>query len=191
MGSKFKRRYRISDSETFPQYLQSLVDRVQQYELPLGASLKASRPDELILEVPRVTLMDLYIYPTSRLSVEFGNNRVSFEARETSLHGSHHIESLQLNDRFDLDLHVDISIQDDILSCQADFQLTVDIPFPFSLTPAPVLQATGNAAVKTVVAQLMDVLARSMVTDHKVWLLESLSESETEAEYDSSLLATS
>ena len=56
--------------------------------------------------------------------------------------------------------------------CAADFRLRVDVPFPFSVTPTRVLEAAGNAAVKEVLAQLMDVLARSMVSDHKLWLQE-------------------
>lgn len=55
------------------------------------------------------------------------------------------------------------------LTAWSDFGLVVDVPFPFSLTPTPALEAAGNAASQRILDELMDVLGRAVVKDHRRW----------------------
>lgn len=52
------------------------------------------------LQVPKVTFMDLYVFPTSTLEVSYTESvGAVIHAPETEIHGSHHVESLNCNDR--------------------------------------------------------------------------------------------
>jgi hypothetical protein len=59
------------------------------------------------VQVPKVTFMDLFVYPTSTLAIsKRGKNDVTITALDTEIHGSHHVESLDCNNRFELLLDV-------------------------------------------------------------------------------------
>jgi hypothetical protein len=51
----------------------------------------------------------------------------------------------------------------------ATFQLDVDVPFPLNVTPKPVIELTGTAAVERTLINLMDTLCVSIVRDHVAW----------------------
>jgi hypothetical protein len=52
---------------------------------------------------------------------------------------------------------------------KATFLLNVDVPFPLNVTPASVIEATGNLAVQRTLTSLMDTLCASIVRDHIHW----------------------
>ena len=59
------------------------------------------------------------------------------------------------------------------MNASAQFDLRVDVPFPISLTPRPLIEGTGNAACQRVLATLMDTLCSSIVRDHALWSQEA------------------
>lgn len=65
-------------------------------------------------QVPKVTFLDLYVYPTSTLEVQQRGGSTHIVAVDTSIDGSHHVKSLNCNDRFALGLDVDLRSVDDM-----------------------------------------------------------------------------
>ncbi len=55
------------------------------------------------------------------------------------------------------------------LKGKADLQVSVDVPFPFSLTPAPVLETTGNGLLKSVLARIKGRLMHQLLLDYRQW----------------------
>ncbi|NER20399.1 MAG: DUF1997 domain-containing protein [Symploca sp. SIO1B1] len=56
-----------------------------------------------------------------------------------------------------------------ILTGKADLKVNVDVPFPFSLTPAPVLETTGNGLLKSVLARIKGKLMHQLLLDYRQW----------------------
>lgn len=83
-----------------------------------------------------------------------------------SIEGSKQVTDLGLQHRYDVDVNVDIVAQsDDAFHAASDLTLYVDVPFPFSMTPKPVLAATGNAVVAALLASLMRGFCGIVVAD--------------------------
>lgn len=56
-----------------------------------------------------------------------------------------------------------------ILKGKANLQVNVDVPFPFSLTPAPVLETTGNGLLKSVLVRIKRKLMYQLLLDYRQW----------------------
>ncbi|NEP60455.1 MAG: DUF1997 domain-containing protein [Symploca sp. SIO2G7] len=56
-----------------------------------------------------------------------------------------------------------------LLKGKADLQVSVDVPFPFSLTPPPVLETTGNGLLKSVLARIKGKLMHQLLSDYRQW----------------------
>jgi hypothetical protein len=56
------------------------------------------------------------------------------------------------------------------MDAKAVFELKVDVPFPLNITPAAVIEGTGDVAVKRVLTSLMDTLCASIVRDQVAWV---------------------
>ncbi|BAC09263.1 DUF1997 domain-containing protein [Thermosynechococcus vestitus] len=54
----------------------------------------------------------------------------------------------------------------------ADLQVGVDIPPPLDLTPRPILEATGNGLLKSVLLTIKQRLSQQLVADYQRWLTE-------------------
>lgn len=54
----------------------------------------------------------------------------------------------------------------------ADLQVGVDIPPPLNLTPRPILEATGNGLLKSVLLTIKQRLSQHLVADYQRWLAE-------------------
>ncbi|WNC52386.1 MULTISPECIES: DUF1997 domain-containing protein [unclassified Thermosynechococcus] len=54
----------------------------------------------------------------------------------------------------------------------ADLQVDVDIPPPLDLTPRPILEATGNGLLKSVLLTIKQRLSQHLVADYQRWLTE-------------------
>ncbi|WP_299043905.1 DUF1997 domain-containing protein [uncultured Thermosynechococcus sp.] len=55
---------------------------------------------------------------------------------------------------------------------RADLQVGVDIPPPLDLTPRPLLEATGNGLLKSVLLAIKQRLSQHLVADYQRWLTE-------------------
>lgn len=56
------------------------------------------------------------------------------------------------------------------MDASASFELKVDVPPPLNVTPASVIEGTGNLACQRVLTSLMDTLCASIVRDHVAWV---------------------
>ncbi|NET62671.1 MAG: DUF1997 domain-containing protein [Symploca sp. SIO2E6] len=56
-----------------------------------------------------------------------------------------------------------------LLKGKADLRVNVDVPFPFSLTPAPVLETTGNGLLKSVLLRIKGKLMHQLLLDYRQW----------------------
>lgn len=54
----------------------------------------------------------------------------------------------------------------------ADLQVGVDIPPPLDLTPRPILEATGNGLLKSVLLTIKQRLSQHLIADYQRWLTE-------------------
>jgi hypothetical protein len=83
-----------------------------------------------------------------------------------------------INQRFALDL------KGKLYPCQthgvtklygrADLKVSVDIPLPFSLTPKPILEATGNSLLKSVLLRIKQKLMHQLLLDYQQWASQDM-----------------
>ena len=78
-----------------------------------------------------------------------------------------------VNDRFALNLKgklcVDKSSGVTYLKGKADLEVQVELPPPFWLTPKPILEATGNALLKSVLLSVKQRLMYQLLLDYRRW----------------------
>lgn len=55
------------------------------------------------------------------------------------------------------------------LKGRADLEVNVDIPLPFSLTPKPILETTGNGLLKSVLLRIKQKLMHQLLLDYRHW----------------------
>lgn len=56
-----------------------------------------------------------------------------------------------------------------LLRGRADLKVNVDIPLPFSLTPKPILETTGNGLLKSVLVRIKQKLMHQLLLDYRQW----------------------
>ena len=60
------------------------------------------------------------------------------------------------------------------LKGKADLKVNVDVPLPFSLTPKPILEATGNGLLKSVLVRIKQKLMHQLLLDYRQWANDDL-----------------
>jgi hypothetical protein len=60
------------------------------------------------------------------------------------------------------------------LQGRADLKVSVDIPLPFSLTPKPILEATGNSLLKSVLLRIKQKLMHQLLLDYQQWASQDM-----------------
>jgi hypothetical protein len=55
------------------------------------------------------------------------------------------------------------------LKGRADLKVNVDIPLPFSLTPKPIIETTGNSLLKSVLVRIKQKLMHQLLLDYRQW----------------------
>lgn len=78
-----------------------------------------------------------------------------------------------INQRFALDLKGKLYPYENNgitqLKGRADLKVNVDIPLPFSLTPKPILDTTGNSLLKSVLVRIKQKLMHQLLLDYCHW----------------------
>ncbi|AOY82249.1 DUF1997 domain-containing protein [Moorena producens JHB] len=78
-----------------------------------------------------------------------------------------------INQRFALELTGKLHPWDDQgvtkLTGRADLTVKVDVPLPFSLTPKPILETTGNGLLKSVLVRIKQTLMKQLLLDYRQW----------------------
>ena len=62
-----------------------------------------------------------------------------------------------------------------ILKGKADLKVQVELPLPFSLTPKPIVEATGNGLLKSVLLTIKQRLLQQLLDDYKNWVSDNSS----------------
>ncbi|MBD2503564.1 DUF1997 domain-containing protein [Anabaena azotica] len=62
------------------------------------------------------------------------------------------------------------------LEGKADLEVQVDLPPPFSLTPKPILETTGNGLLKSVLLTVKQRLLHHLLADYRQWVISQTQE---------------
>lgn len=148
---------------------------LRQPQRLVKALVDPSRIEQLDEEVFRLKIrplsfMTLSIQPTADLKVwAEPNGTVHLRSLACEILGVDYI-----NQRFALNLEGHLSPCDlngvTILKGKADLEVQVELPYPFSLTPKPLVEATGNGLLKSVLLTIKQRLMQQLLADYRNWV---------------------
>ncbi len=151
---------------------------LRQPQRLVKALVDPSRIEQLDEEVFRLKIrplvfMTLSIQPTADLKVwAEPNGTVHLRSLACEILGVEYI-----NERFALNLQGHLSpCQSNggtILKGIANLQVQVELPLPFSLTPKPIVEATGNGLLKSVLLTIKQRLLQQLLADYSNWVNDS------------------
>lgn len=162
-------------------YMSMAAERFGGLELPLGGRLTRLDAVTMALVVPKIELFDIVLAPVARCKVvafPAGPGRpraeISSGTGDCVLHGSHHVEQLKLNDRFNLDVLITFTWTEPgaakpLIYSDAHIEVEVDVPPPFSVMPKMVIKAAGDASMGAVLAVMMPLFMQKLGQDYAVW----------------------
>jgi hypothetical protein len=148
---------------------------LRQPQRLVNALVDPSRIEQLSEEVFRLKMrplafMTLSIQPTVTMRVwAESNGTVHLQSISCEIRGVEYI-----NQRFALNLKGHLSPYQlnsgTRLKGRADLQVQVDLPPPFSFTPAPILEAAGNGLLKSVLLTIKQRLLHQLLADYRHWV---------------------
>ncbi|MCC3406390.1 MAG: DUF1997 domain-containing protein [Microcoleus sp. PH2017_10_PVI_O_A] len=138
----------------------ALVDRTRTEQLSDDCFRLKMRP---------LQFMMLSIQPTVDMRVwAQSEGTINLESVGCSILGVDYI-----NDRFALNLKGKLYVHQDsgvaYLKGKADLEVQVELPPPFWLTPKPILEATGNGLLKSVLLGVKQRLMYQLLLDYRRW----------------------
>lgn len=149
---------------------------LRQPQRLVNALVDNSRIQQLSEEVFRLKMrplafMSLSIQPTVDMRVwTDANGMIYLRAVGCEILGFEYI-----NQRFALTLKGYLSPyqvnNNTRLQGKADLEVQVDLPLPFSLTPKPILEATGNGLLKSVLLTVKQRLLHQLLVDYRHWVI--------------------
>lgn len=130
------------------------------------------------LKMRPLTFMTLSIQPTVDMRVwACSNGTICLQSVGCEILGFEYV-----NQRFNLNLsgclypvQLETGTQ---LRGQADLKVQVDLPPPFSFTPKPILEATGNSLLKSVLLTIKQRLLNQLLEDYYRWVKLQTKETE-------------
>ncbi|WP_193197854.1 DUF1997 domain-containing protein [Nostoc sp. MG11] len=145
-----------------PRLVRALVDNSRIQQLSEEVFRLKMRP---------MTFMSLSIQPTVDMRVWAKSNGIIYLR---SL-GCEIIGVEYINQRFALNLKGYLSPKElstgTRLQGRADLEVQVDLPPPFSFTPKPILEATGNGLLKSVLLTVKQRLLHQLLADYRHWVI--------------------
>lgn len=156
-----------------PQQLTFIQHYLRQPQRLVNALVDPSRIEQLSEECFRLKMrplafLTLSIQPTVDLKVwAEANGTIHLQSTGCEIRGIEYI-----NQRFDLNLKGHLSpdqINNESLIGQADLEVQVELPLPFSLTPTPILEAAGNSLLKSVLLTIKQRLQHHLLADYQRW----------------------
>ncbi|WP_445635734.1 DUF1997 domain-containing protein [Nostoc sp. DSM 114161] len=123
------------------------------------------------LKMRPLTFMSLSIQPTVDMRVWVESNDIIYlRSLGCEILGFEYI-----NQRFALNLKGYLSPKQvstgTRLQGRADLEVQIDLPPPFSLTPKPILEATGNGLLKSVLLTVKQRLLHQLLADYRQWVI--------------------
>ncbi len=154
---------------------------LRQPQRLVNALVDSRRIQQLSEEVFRLkmrplTFMSLSIQPTVDMRVwAESNGSIFLRSVGCEILGFEYI-----NQRFALNLQGHLSPYQintgTRLQGKADLEVQVELPLPFSLTPKPILEATGNGLLKSVLLTIKQRLLHQLLTDYRHWVISQTKE---------------
>ncbi len=122
------------------------------------------------LKMRPLTFMSLTIHPIVDLEVcAESHGTIQLRSLNSQILGFEYI-----NQRWSLNLQGYLSPQESnnitILQGKADLEVEVDIPPPFSFAPQPILEATGNGLLKSILMTIKQRLQHQLLADYQHWV---------------------
>jgi hypothetical protein len=126
-------------------------------------------PETFRLKMRPLDFMSLNFQPTVDLKVwADSDGTVQLRSIRCEMRGLDYI-----NERFALELKGKLYPEQNNgvtqLKGRADLKVNVDIPLPFSLTPKPILESTGNSLLKSVLVRIKQKLMYQLLLDYRQW----------------------
>ncbi len=159
---------------TVPEQPVPIQHYLRQPQRLVYAIADSNRIEQLSQDCYRLTMrsldfMSLNFQPTVDLKVwADADGTVHLTSIRCEIRGLEYI-----NQRFALDL------KGKLYPCQingvtqlrgrADLKVNVDIPLPFSLTPKPIIETTGNGLLKSVLVRIKQKLMHQLLLDYRHW----------------------
>jgi len=158
---------------------------LRQPQRLVNALVDHSRVEQLSEECFRVKMrplafMTLSIQPIVDLKVwAESNGTVHLQSIGCEIRGTEYI-----NQRFALNLKGHLSPcqfnNETRLKGKADLEVIVELPLPFSLTPAPILEAAGNGLLRSVLLTIKQRLLHQLLADYQSWVSDKNEEISSE-----------
>lgn len=162
---------------------------LRQPQRLIRALVDPSRTEQLGTDVFRLKMrslnfMMLNVQPTVDLRLWVGSNgAIYLQSVGCQIRGNDYI-----NQRFHLDLFGQLHAHPPThphnattLAGQADLSVSVDLPPPLWLTPRPILEATGNRLLHSVLSTIKQRLMHQLVADYETWATNPAHQSTTAA----------
>ncbi|MBD2345032.1 DUF1997 domain-containing protein [Anabaena subtropica] len=159
-----------------PQQAIPIQHYLRQPQRLVNALVDQRRIQQLSEEVFRLKMrplsfMSLSIQPTVDMRVwSESNGTIYLRSVGCEILGFEYI-----NQRFSLNLrgylspyHLNTGTR---LEGRADLVVQVDLPPPFSLTPKPILETTGNGLLKSVLLTVKQRLLHQLLVDYRQWVI--------------------
>lgn len=148
---------------------------LRQPQRLVKALVDPSRIEQLDEEIFRLKIrplafMTLSIQPTADLKVwTEPNGTVHLRSVACEVMGLEYI-----NQRFELNLQGHLFPHHyrntTYLKGNADLEVKVELPFPLSMTPKPIVETTGNGLLKSVLLTIKQRLLHQLLTDYQNWV---------------------
>ncbi len=149
---------------------------LRQPQRLVNALVDTNRIQQLSEEVFRLKMrplsfMSLSIQPTVDMRVwAESNGTINLQSVGCEILGFEYI-----NQRFALNLKGNLSPSlhstGTRLQGKADLEVQVELPPPFSFTPKPILEATGNGLLKSVLLTVKQRLLHQLLADYRRWVI--------------------
>ncbi len=122
------------------------------------------------LKMRPLSFMSLSIQPTVDMKVwAESNGKIQLRSQGCEILGIEYI-----NQRFNLNLKGHLSPSQSLtgtrLQGRADLEVEVELPPPFSFTPKPILETTGNGLLKSVLLTIKQRLLHQLIVDYRRWV---------------------
>jgi hypothetical protein len=157
----------------------SIHHYLRQPQRLISSLVDPSRTEQLSADVFRLKMrplkfMTLSIQPT--VDMKFwaeSNSTVHLESLGCKIHGVDYIDQ-----RFSLSLVGQLAPHEHdgktVLVGQADLTVQVELPPPFRITPRPLLEATGNGLLRSVLLTIKQRLMHQLLADYRKWVTAQL-----------------
>lgn len=157
------------------EYLAGAQDILPRLPQPAGAVYRrkpGGSPSEFLFTLPKMQLFDVSLQPTSETTVMVDKSgAMVLTSDQARLSGSHHVDSLGLNERYACGIEVRFApaASGGRLEGTAALNVDVDLPLPFSLMPREPQQAAGSAVLTATMQLVMTEFARTLANDFALW----------------------